>query len=259
MKQQMNATRIVILLAIVAATIGFSAFRQKDSTRQKSFRESYSGRDEDTTTRRKRDRSKDEFNMAGLDQAMKELDRQMAELDKGMKSLDFSALQHQLDTEMKKVDFDKIGAEVEEAMKKIDWDKMQADINKSMKEMKKVNMGKVKLEMEKAKVQLQKEKMNMHIDTDKIMKQVEEEMEKAKVNMAEAKEEMNNLKAFTGQLEKDGLIDKSKAYKIEVKDGELYLNGTRQSKEVSDKYRQYYKKGNMLLHNNPDEKKRSSI
>ena len=51
------------------------------------------------------------------------------------------------------------------------------------------------------------------------------------------------MKEFTDELEKDGLIDKDKGYSIEWKNGgELYINGKKQSKEISDKYKKYYKK-----------------
>lgn len=259
MKQQINATRLVLLLAIVAATIGFSAFRQKDSAPQKTFRDGYSSGDEDTTTRRKRDRFKDEFNMDELVQGMKKLDEQMLELNKQMKTLDFSKLQQEIDGEMKKVDFDKIGKEIDEAMKKVDWEQMRSELKKSTEEMKKIDMSEVKKQMEQVKEQLQKEKMNLHIDGEKIRQQVEAGMEKAREGMAIAKEEMTSIKLFIGELEKDGLIDTSKPYKVEVKDGELYLNGARQSKEVNDKYRSFIKKGNFSINNNPDEKKGTSI
>ena len=44
-------------------------------------------------------------------------------------------------------------------------------------------------------------------------------------------------------VQKDGLIDKNKGYSIEWKNGgELYINGKKQTKEISDKYKKYYKK-----------------
>ena len=51
---------------------------------------------------------------------------------------------------------------------------------------------------------------------------------------------MQNYKDFTNELEKDGLIDKNKAYSLELKDGYLYINGKKQSKETTEKYRKYY-------------------
>lgn len=50
-------------------------------------------------------------------------------------------------------------------------------------------------------------------------------------------------------LHKDGLIDKKKTYKLEVKKGDLYINGQKQPIEVSDKYRKYFQSDNYALMN----------
>jgi hypothetical protein len=99
---------------------------------------------------------------------------------------------------------------------------------------------------------LGKEQMNIKIDGEKIRQQVEEGMRKAKAGMEKAREEIKNLQEFTDELEKDGLINKKKGYKIQVKDGELYINGANQSKETSDKYRKYYRKENFTINTDGD-------
>jgi hypothetical protein len=70
--------------------------------------------------------------------------------------------------------------------------------------------------------------------------------------MEKAMAEVKLLKEFTDELEKDGLIDKKKGYKVEVKDGELYINGTKQSKETTEKYRKYFKKDNFSISTDGD-------
>ena len=73
-------------------------------------------------------------------------------------------------------------------------------------------------------------------------KQVEESMKDARIQMEKAKKQLQELKEFTDALQKDGLIDKDKRFSIEWKNGgDLYINGTKQSKEISEKYRKYYK------------------
>jgi hypothetical protein len=57
---------------------------------------------------------------------------------------------------------------------------------------------------------------------------------------------MNQL--ITG-LEKEGLLDSKKPYTLEVKVGELYINGNKQLKEVSDKFRKYFQSNNYALIN----------
>ena len=51
-------------------------------------------------------------------------------------------------------------------------------------------------------------------------------------------------------MEADGLIDKKKGYTIEWKSGELYINGTEQPKNVSDKYKKYESSG--VIKTQPD-------
>jgi hypothetical protein len=53
-------------------------------------------------------------------------------------------------------------------------------------------------------------------------------------------------------LKKTGLIDTRKPYKLEVKDGELYIDGKKQSKEVRDKFKKYLKSDNYTITNDGD-------
>jgi hypothetical protein len=50
-------------------------------------------------------------------------------------------------------------------------------------------------------------------------------------------------------LEKDGLLDSRKPYTLQVKEGELYINGSKQLKEVSDRFRKYFQSNNYALMN----------
>jgi hypothetical protein len=109
-------------------------------------------------------------------------------------------------------------------------------------EMKEVNLEKMHVQLEKMKVNLQKQKIHMNLNAGKIRKQVEEGMAHAKVGMEKAKAEMQNLKNFTDELEKDGLISKKKGYLIKVEDGGLFINGKKQSNETYEKYKPYYRK-----------------
>src|SRR6185295_5143489 len=84
--------------------------------------------------------------------------------------------------------------------------------------------------------------------------EIENAMKDARNEMEKAKRELQDLKDFTGALEKDGLIDKKKGYTIEwTKDGNLIINGKTQPKEISDKYSRYYKKDGYKIKMRPDE------
>jgi hypothetical protein len=99
----------------------------------------------------------------------------------------------------------------------------------------------IEKEIANAKKDIEKAKAENHFNLEKIKTSVKKGMEGARIGIEKAKAELTRLKEFTQALEKDGLIDSKKGYVIEVKKGELYLNGVKQSKEISDKYRPYFK------------------
>ena len=115
-------------------------------------------------------------------------------------------------------------------------------------------MVKVKEEMKKAKAEMEKNKIEMKLNSEKLKLNMKEAMGKAKESMEKVKVEIQHLKEFTNELEKDRLIDKKKPFKIEVKDGELYINDKKQTKEVIDKYRKYFKKDNFTITSGGNEK-----
>jgi hypothetical protein len=245
MKQHLTATKLVLALGILATSICILSFRGEDSVRQKTFRKEITPGYEDTPTPRKRNRNTDEFR--DLDETMKGLDIQMKKLDEQMKKLDFSKMEKDINSAIAKIDAEKISKEIEASMAKIDWKKMELEMKQAMEEVKNIDKVKIKAEMEKVKADLAKQKFDIKIDAEKINKDVKEAMENAKASIGKAKAEIKQMKEFTDELQKDGLIDKSKAYKIQVKDNELYINDKKQPKEVNDKYRKYFKKDNYTI------------
>jgi chromosome segregation ATPase len=253
MKLQAHATKIVFALAFIALIIGFSAFSQKDKSGKYSFRNENNPSDSDTTTRSKHDRLLTDKEMDRLDAAMKRLDEQMEKLDEKMKHMDFSKTQRDVDDAMKKIDFQKINQQINAAMKQIDMAKIQAESKESFARLERVNKERVREQLERVRGQLEREKRNMNFNNGERRLNMEKTMQRARESMEKAKIEIQNLRDFTDELQKDGLIDKKKAYKVEVKDGELYINDNKQTKEVSDKYRKYYKKDNFTINMNADE------
>jgi hypothetical protein len=118
--------------------------------------------------------------------------------------------------------------------------------------MKDFDKEKFERKMKEMEEKLKAKNGELKINSEKIKKQVEESMNKAKDNIEKAKIELQNIKDFTGALEKDGLIDKKKDYKIKVQDGALYINGNKQSDETFQKYKQYYKKDTFTINSDGD-------
>ncbi|HLL43392.1 MAG TPA: hypothetical protein VK369_09650 [Segetibacter sp.] len=247
MKQEAFFTRMVFALAFTAMVIGFSAFSQKPQKGSRdSFRKEQLSKDDDTSASGKRNRDRTDWNFDKLDEQMNQLDVQMKNLDNQMKHLDISRFQIEEVEAINKVDFKKMAEQVDEAIKNIDWENINNEVAKNLN-VSKLKMVEVKKQMEQVKANLEKQKAHIKISTGKIKVNTEKAMKNAKIAMEGAKEELRIMKEFTDQLEKDGLIDKSKAYKIAVKEGELFINGKKQSKQISDKYRHYYRKSDFTI------------
>lgn len=60
------------------------------------------------------------------------------------------------------------------------------------------------------------------------------------------------MSVFTNALEKDGLVNNKKPYKLEIKDGEFYINDKKQPKEVTEKFRKYFRNDNYTITNDGD-------
>ncbi|TDH27863.1 hypothetical protein EXU57_05195 [Segetibacter sp. 3557_3] len=246
MKKLFCPTRIVMLLATIACTICVVSFRQKNPAQPDSFR---TQTNKDTTTPNKRSGDADVLRMDQLNESMKQLEVQMSKLEEQMKQLDFQKMQKEINASLSAIDAEKISKDVEKAMKSIDWKKMDAELKESMAKVKEVDMEKLKASLDNVRTKLDREHFKVDIDHRKIQESVSKAMEKAKVSMEKAKVEMENSQACINELAKDGLIDKNKAYNVEVKNNELYINGTLQSKEISEKYRKFYKRGNFSIRN----------
>jgi hypothetical protein len=256
MKGNSSFAKVVYVLALIATIIGFTAFSQKPPD-QNSFKKEQLSKDNDTTKNSKRNKNEAVKGFDQLDIELKQLDMHLDQLNDELRNVDFSEVQRHLNEAMKKLDEQKISEKINQSLKKIDWNKMDHELNESLAKIDKVKFLEVKKEIEKAKAQIEKQKLNMRfdvpdIDEKKLRLGTEKAMKKARLSIQNAKEEMKNMQAFINALQADGLIDKSKAYKIEVKEGELYINGKKQSNEVSEKYKKYYKQKNFTININED-------
>jgi len=159
-------------------------------------------------------------------------------------AIDFNKIQQQINASLAKINFDEINKNIEAAMKNVDWDKMKIEVSKAMDkakvEMAKVDKEQIKQSLEKAKAELKSEQLKQHIDLSNMKKEVEESMAKARKEIEKAKVEIANYRSFVAALQQDGLIKAGAPYKIELKDNVLYINGIKQTRETTEKYRKYY-------------------
>jgi hypothetical protein len=132
------------------------------------------------------------------------------------------------------------------------WKRQNRQIEERIAHLDAVEMNEVKRELEKVKADVRINLSDLHvrtpeIDSRKIRAQVADAMKDARKSIAGAAVDAKNWREFISTLGHDGLIDRSKPNKIEVKDGRLYINGKKQSKKISDRYKRFYKKDGITI------------
>ncbi|MGZ3924767.1 MAG: hypothetical protein ACXVBJ_13430 [Flavisolibacter sp.] len=172
-----------------------------------------------------------------IDEAVKQIDAKKIqdEVAKAMKEVDLQKMKADLQENLDKVDMKDMKLQIENAMKQVDAAKIQADINASLA---KVDVEKIKLELDKVK---QIDMKGIEENLRKMKPEIEKSMQDARQSIEKAKKELTEYKTFIDGLDKDGLIDKGKSYTIQYKNGELIINGKKQSSEVVKKYNSYLK------------------
>lgn len=166
-------------------------------------------------------------------------------------------------------------SEVHTALREVDWDKVTADTKVAMEESHKA--------MEEAK------KKMAEIDWNKIDAETKKAMEEAKIAMVEAEKAMeesakamkalpppppmppavrartiaprppvmalpsggrNSYERMLDRMEADGLIDRSKKFKVEKKNDALYIDGDKQSPETYRRYSRFLSGGSVSIKGN---------
>jgi hypothetical protein len=174
-----------------------------------------------------------------IQKALKSMNAQemRREMETAMKEVDMSAIQQEISAAMKELQNEKLSSEVARALKEVNFEKMQAEL----KEMQLVNMAEVERSMKKVQEELERTNLNM-----------EGILEKAKKEMGAARQQLKLISEGIDELEKDGLIKKTDTINIEWEKETLILNGVKQSKSVSEKYRKYFGNGQFKFNNDPN-------
>jgi uncharacterized protein YPO0396 len=213
-------------------------------------------------------------------QKLKEKDWQEVQrnIEESISKIDVGQIQQQVDQAIKKIDFEKINRQIQESLRKIDFDQIQRNIEQSLNDVKKIDKEEIKREIEKARKQvneaLEKEEWKENLkeaqkikneevkkaleNTKKELARVKEEMKQQKFDMKKqfenaaqevdkAKEEVKGYQDMIYEMEKDGLLNTKEDYTIEYKDGDLFINGKKQSQDVAGKYKKNFKKKNIAI------------
>ena len=203
-----------------------------------------------------------------MEKMQKELNESLGKIDmekmnadikaslKELEKIDMSKMQKDLKESLAKIDNDELQANLKASLKeldKVDREKMRKDIERSMENVKvqinsdeirkqvedalsKVDMEKIKVDMEKMKEEMQKNKGNMKLDMDQMRKDLDK-----------TKKELEGYQEMVYIMEEDGLLKTSGDYKIEFKEGELFINGTKQPTQVTSRYKKYFSKDGITI------------
>lgn len=182
----------------------------------------------------------------------------MQQVSKAISAIDYSKMNIDIQKALAQMDSVKLKQEIASALNNINWNDMKADVAQSMDSAKAAIAGidwdQMKSDLQKAQADVSKELAKQHINSDSIRLQVQQAMKQAQKGLHEAQQEIALQYSLPKALADDGLIDVNKPYRIELKDGSLYLNGVKQSKAVTDKYSRYFSgKKNFVVKKSKDD------
>lgn len=200
---------------------------------------------------------------ADIEMSLKDIDLDKIKLDveKSLKDIDVEKIQRDVEASIAKIDFDKIEREIELAFDKVEitLDKKEmeklkeelkkvkveirnefneADFKKEMEQLKKTDLKEIEKDIEEARKEIEKAKISIDLD----QADMKIDLEKARVEIEAARIELKAYQEMIYAMEKDGLLDTNKDYVIDYKDGELRINGEKQTDSVTAKYKRYFKK-----------------
>jgi DNA repair exonuclease SbcCD ATPase subunit len=220
-----------------------------------------------------------------LDQAKKNLeelknkdwDKIHRDVEEAIKKLDLDEIHLQIES-LEKIDIEEIGRKIEESLNKIDFDKIEQEMEEVKDDIPGIDMENIKQELQKARLeaieQLQKKEWKKEMDEAKEinLKEVGKEMEKVKDEMRRVKEELKlekldmketltkaneeierarkeveSYQEMIYAMEKDGLLSTHEDYTIKHADGELFINGKKQSEQIVNKYKKYFSKDRVVI------------
>ena len=203
----------------------------------------------------------------------KDWEKMQKDLQQAMKNIDLERIRVEAQQAVSKVDIGKITREIEEALNKIDFDKIERELEAVGSDIPKIDGEKIREELKRTRNAVDEQMKNQELqrEIEKVknvdMKEINAEVEKAikeiakikdelraeKFDMNEtmtkayseidkAKEELKSYQEMISELEKEGLLNTREDYTIEYRGSELSINGKIQSKEVTNKYKKYFRK-----------------
>ena len=202
-----------------------------------------------------------------IEESIKKIDTDKIkeEVEKSLKQVDLDKIQREIETSLNKVDFKQIERDIEKAMKEVEITINETDIKKELykarkeigkakleieeqlknkewqkevqDELQKVNSKEIEKAMENARIEMERVKDDLNLEKLDMSK----ELDKARIEIDKAKIELKGYQEMIYTMEKQGLLNTKEDYEIEYSNGELRINGKKQTEAVASKYRKYFK------------------
>jgi hypothetical protein len=114
---------------------------------------------------------------------------------------------------------------------------LQQKLNKQLATAQQFRLAELSRNMELNRMAMAKERKRMELA---LRSGLDMRLQKAKAELQKAKNQLQRLRDFKNDLEADGLIKKDEPYRIEIKEGKLYINGKKQKNAVYNKFKEKY-------------------
>lgn len=170
-----------------------------------------------------------ELNSRSVEEALKNIENSLKKLEEELRNRDWS----------------RTGEAYRKAIDNVNWDQIErsarhalADVNKRIKLENEIHLDRLKMQLGDMQVMTDQKlkQLQFNIDHD-----LQINLQHTARSLQKAKIPLQQLKAFTADLEKDGLIEKGRPCLVEIKKGSLYINEVKQPKKATKKYREKYK------------------
>lgn len=168
------------------------------------------------------------------------------------------------------IDEDKIERQIERAMEhieNIDWDAIGDGIEDALASLNvKINLDNLDKEV---RIEINKDLEKSREALEEARREIERNRHEAERNRHEAKAhshrmhahahssnddeirtDTDGMEAMLAKMDKEGLIDRSDKFKIEKREGEMYINGRKQAPATMEKYARYLRGKNVVVSGN---------
>lgn len=196
------------------------------------------------------------FKTGDIDRAIAQIEKEMLKAREELRKTDFKKTEVEMQRALK---------ELEQSFDHVKWEKMEKELKESLQKIEETDLPGIRKnlqeqlakELSNTKEQLANTKKELEIQKEKMKDELGKGLAGTMKNFDELlpayKEQLKTLNEMVKEMEKDGLIQKGENADIKYKQGLLYINGQKQSKEITDKYRHYFKKANKQIVVNKDD------